>query len=1020
MNAPAWLPGDGEMARRISAHDWSATPLGPVEAWPENLRTALGMVLAMPGPASILWGPTGVQLYNDAYRPIAGDRHPSLLGRAVAEGWPDDHGGVITPLLDDVFAGRAMRLEGHPVALRGPDGWLEERAFDIQWSPIRDAPDAEHREGKVAGAFQTLVEVTDRCRAGTVCGSRARHRLLIESWAQAVWEADADGIVVADSPSWRASTGQILEEYLGFGWLDAIHPDDRAHAERQWREALAARRLVDAEFRLRAPGGDWRWTNVRAAPLLDGKGQVEKWVGMNIDIDARKRAEAALLESEARFRALATVGSSTVYRLSPDWHEMRHLDGAGFLLDTETPTVGWVDTYIPPDERPRVRESIERAIATKAPFELEHRVLRADGTVGWTFSRAIPLLDEAGEIREWFGAAIDVTARVTADQRFTRMFRASPTPFLVLKPDAPRFTVFEVNDAYLAATKRTRDKVVGHGIFEAYPDNPNEAAAEAVNSLSASLERVLATHQPDRLPALKYDIARPDGTFEERWWSPVNSAVLDEDGAVEAIIHNANDVSEERRAEAALRESEGRFRGFAENSANVLWIANATGTRLEYLSPAFERIFGADRDAVMADPRRVRDLVHPDDRALFDTAMPRTLAGETVVIHYRVVSPAGTVVHLRDTGFPIRDAPNAEHPEGSIRQIAGVVQDVSDIPAAQAALEAEKERFRTLAEGIPQLVWRSADDGLWTWSSPQWQAYTGQTQLNSLGWDWLDVVHPDDHEATRQAWHGAQLHGRLDVEYRVRRASDGTWRWHQTRSVPVRNGPTLEHPEGRILEWLGTTTDIEDLKRLQGQQEVLVAELQHRTRNLLAVVRNLARRSIDASAGLDQYDARLSALGRVQGFLSRSTAYAVPLADLVQAELEAAGNGASDRVTVGGPDVGLPGESVQVVALALHELATNAVKYGALAQPAGRLSVNWHIEPGGRYGSRRLVIGWRESGVDMPPGLPERRGHGTELITQALPYQLEAETALEFAPDGVRSRIALPARAFTKPTFSSP
>lgn len=91
-----------------------------------------------------------------------------------------------------------------------------------------------------------------------------------------MWETDGAGVVVTDSPCWRAYTGQTVEEWLGYGWLDAIHPDDRTFAERQWRYAMAARRIVDAELRLRAPDGGWRWTNVRAAPLLDARGRIEK------------------------------------------------------------------------------------------------------------------------------------------------------------------------------------------------------------------------------------------------------------------------------------------------------------------------------------------------------------------------------------------------------------------------------------------------------------------------------------------------------------------------------------------------------------------------------------------------------------------------------------------------------------------------------------------------------------------------------------------------------------------------
>ena len=131
-----------------------------------------------------------------------------------------------------------------------------------------------------------------------------RHRLVVRNWAQAEWETDADGVVVTDSPSWRAYTGQTLDEWLGYGWLDAIHSDDRAYAERQWREAVAAKGVVNAEFRLRAPGGGWRWTNVLAAPVIDADGNIEKWAGLNIDIDERKCAEAALRVSEERHRSL--------------------------------------------------------------------------------------------------------------------------------------------------------------------------------------------------------------------------------------------------------------------------------------------------------------------------------------------------------------------------------------------------------------------------------------------------------------------------------------------------------------------------------------------------------------------------------------------------------------------------------------------------------------------------------------------------------------------------------------------
>ncbi len=219
--------------------------------------------------------------------------------------------------------------------------------------------------------------------------------------------------------------------------------------------------------------------------------------------------------------------------------------------------------------------------------------------------------------------------------------------------------------------------------------------------------------------------------------------------------------------------------------------------------------------------------------------------------------------------------------------------------------------------------------------------------------------------------------------------------------------------QGRVRHWVAAQRDVTERHRAQARQAVLMAELQHRTRNLLAVVHAIADRTFGHNPALAEYGARLAALGRVQGLLSGNEQdWSVPVAEIVRAELDAHGVKLDGQiqVQVEGPVVELSGDQVQAVALALHELATNAVKHGALAQASGRLSVVWRVEQDGD--DARLVVDWHESGVSMPGGPPTHRGYGTELITVALPYQLDAETALEFAPDGVRCRIALPLGAF--------
>jgi two-component system CheB/CheR fusion protein len=235
------------------------------------------------------------------------------------------------------------------------------------------------------------------------------------------------------------------------------------------------------------------------------------------------------------------------------------------------------------------------------------------------------------------------------------------------------------------------------------------------------------------------------------------------------------------------------------------------------------------------------------------------------------------------------------------------------------------------------------------------------------------------------------------IERRVRNV-DGT-ESYLVRMGPYRNGD--HKTEGVVVTFVNVTS----LTRSEARQRVLIAELQHRTRNLLTVVQSIGQQTLGKGGTFADFTTRLAALSRVQGLIGDTTQDTIDLGDLVRLELHAIG-AADDKAIISGPAVPLSLDLVQTMGLALHELATNAVKHGALKGSKGSLSVSWDIRQD-KSGPRRVVLHWRESGVAIEQK-PTRLGFGRQLLEKALSFELRAKTNLAFEKDGVSCRIEIP------------
>ena len=453
------------------------------------------------------------------------------------------------------------------------------------------------------------------------------------------------------------------------------------------------------------------------------------------------------------------------------------------------------------------------------------------------------------------------------------------------------------------------------------------------------------------------------------------------------------DMDQERKG---AHSSEEFLRLIIESATDFAIITMDTNGLVTSWNAGAERVLGFAENEIMG---RIADVIFvPEDRAagIPEEERRQALASGRAEDERWTMRKDGSRFWASGLAMPL-----ADRELGFVK----IFRDRTEAHRAEARISESEERFRLLATSIPQLVFRTRPDGSRTWGSPQWINFTGLSLEESLGFGWLDAIHPEDREATQAGWDEARSKGEYYVEHRIKRAKNGDYRWHQTRARAVLD------KEEETSDWVGTMTDIHNLRSLQDRQQVIMAELQHRTRNLLAVVQAIAaqtrRRSDSLAAFGTEFESRLRALGRVQSLLARVDHTDISLRDLVTAELASHTEvGLDEKTRIEGAPVKLPAMSAQAMGLALHELATNAVKHGALGQPAGRIEVVWREET--HEGTRQVVLDWTETGVIMRDGGPKRKGYGSELIERALPYQLGAKTKLEFTADGVHCRIIVP------------
>jgi PAS domain S-box-containing protein len=333
-------------------------------------------------------------------------------------------------------------------------------------------------------------------------------------------------------------------------------------------------------------------------------------------------------------------------------------------------------------------------------------------------------------------------------------------------------------------------------------------------------------------------------------------------------------------------------------------------------------------------------------------------------------------------------------------------------------LRSAEERFRTLADNIPTLCWMAEPDGAVFWYNLRWYEYTGLGPEAQLGWGWEVVHDPEVLPLVEARWRRSLATGApFEMTFPIKGA-DGKYRPFLTRVVPLRDSG------GRIVRWFGTNTDVSQQLQDEERLRLMVNELNHRVKNTLATVQSIIAHTLRGAESPERLretlTTRILALSRAHDVLTDAQWAGADLGEIAaRAAAPYRPAGGDERFRLHGPTVRLPPKTAIAVALAFHELATNAAKYGALSAPGGHVELGWTLRRAGK--DQRLTIRWREvGGPAVSP--PTRRGFGTRLIERALAADLNGEVVLEFPPEGVICTVEarFPARSFDAPALDEP
>jgi len=515
-----------------------------------------------------------------------------------------------------------------------------------------------------------------------------------------------------------------------------------------------------------------------------------------------------IAESEENFRAMSDNIPNLAWMADAEggifWYNKKWYEYTGTTPEQMTGW-GWQSVH-DPNELPKVLENWRYSITSGEPFEMIFPIKGSDGQFRQFLTRVLPLKNKEGKIYQWFGSNTDITAQKETEkalhegqQRFYDTVKQAPVGITILRGD--NFLVEMANDAYLFLIDKKESDFVGKPLFDSLP--------EVEASVHDILKNVIATGIPFHgneypIPVNRY------GKFELSYFDFLYYPLREKDGEISGIIVTVTDVSLQVISRNKVKESDLRFRHIADSAPVLIWMAD-TDKLCTFFNKGWLDFTG--RTIEEESGNGWTEGVHPDDyQKCVDIYFSNFDKRRSFYLEYRHKRYDGEYRWLSDKGVPRFTV------EGVFEGYIGACMDIHNEKKQQQELIANEQKFRLLANSMPQHVWTSDTEGNLNYFNQSVLEYSGLTleQIKKDGW--IQIVHPDDREDNIRAWTNSVITGEdFLLEHRFRHHS-GNYHWQLSRAIPQKD------KNGKIQMWVGTSTDIQDQKNFVNELESQVLE----------------------------------------------------------------------------------------------------------------------------------------------------------------------------------------------------